>query len=424
MAYTGFQQTNPLDLPRTIDPAASLVEINPLPPPGRPIDGTADLHPARDALYPAVQHENTITLGGTITEANVWTMTITPVSTGHGVALADAMVPVVLTVTVNATATATSLGDQFVAAALAASTITTVAGVGASTRLSEILTMTNDTGVLTTVGVNPGATYTIAVVPEAGGTAPVVVTVNAVLANLRMGVWVARTGAIAADGRTPVIRPVQPGDTYDDMWGVVADGNRGEAIDSELGYTFRAYRAGRTVPILPKEGHYTVTSEGAVDAFDDVWIRTTATGAEIFGAVDDEPDFVGQVVTATPTVVNATTYAGSVNVYDGAGALVASTLYIYLSDGSATATEICDGIRVDLDAGAVVTGGSIVTSGTDTLIMSSQLPDHTIIISSTDAGVMTPAITTPATNDHVKATGPKFSRTTTAAGSASIDFTL
>jgi len=356
----------------------------------------------------------------------VWTMTITPVRTGHGVAIADAMVPVVLSVTVNATATATALGDQFVAAALASSTIATVEGVGASTRLSEILTMTNAAGVLTTVGVNPGATYTIAMVTEAGGTAPVVVTVNAVLANLRMGVWVARTGAIAADGRTPVIRPVAPGDTYSDMWGVVADGNRGEAIDSELGYTFRAYRAGRTVPILSKEGHYTVTSEGAVDAFDDVWIRTTATGDEVFGAVSAAPDFVGQVVTATPVVVNATTYAGSVNVYDGAGALVASTLYSFLSDGDATATEICDGIRVDLDAGAVVTGGFVVTSGTTTLIMTSQLPDHTVSITNSDAGVMAPVIITPASNDHVKASSPglKFSRTTASAGSASIDFSL
>jgi len=424
MAYTGLQQTNPLDLPRTIDPAASLIELNPLPPPGRPLDGTADLHPARDALYPAVQHENTITIGGTITEGNVWTMTLTPVRTGHGVALADAMVPVGLTVTVNATATADALGIQFVAAALAASTIATVEGVGASTRLSEILTMTNASGVLTTVGTNPGATYTIVMVPEAGGTAPVVVTVDAVKANLRMGVWVARTGTIAADGRTPEIRPVAPGDTWDDMWGVVADGNRGEAIDSELGYTFRAYRAGRTVPILPKEGHYTVTSEGAVDAFDDVWIRTTATGAEVFGAVTDDPDFVGQVVTATPTVVNDTLYAGNVNVYDGAGALVASTLYSFLSDAGATDIEICDGIRVDLDAGAVVTGGSIMTSGTTTLVMTSQLPDHTISITGSAAGVMAPAITTPATNDHILASGPKFSRNTASAGSASIDYSL
>jgi hypothetical protein len=170
MAYTGMTATNPLALPGTIDPSGSLVETNPLPPPGRYIDGTADLHPMVTGHYAAVAHVYTCALGGTITQGEVWTMTITPTTTVNGQAIADALNAITLSVTVDATATATSVGDLFVTAWENAKSITTTVGVSSTTRIGEIVgTMVNAAGTLTLTGAMFGETWTAAGTQEAGG---------------------------------------------------------------------------------------------------------------------------------------------------------------------------------------------------------------------------------------------------------------
>jgi hypothetical protein len=224
-----------------------------------------------------------------------------------------------------------------------------------------------------------------------------------------------------ADGVTPVIRVATTGDLASDFLGVVAEGLNMDSIDSEAGYVARYYSPGKDVPIIPLEGaHCTALCEAAVDVTDDVWIRVIATGSEVAGSLNDTPDFTAEVHTVTPTAANTTVYAGSVQVFDERGFMVAQTIFNYTSDGSATATEIVTGITADLDAGTVVTGGFIVNTGTTTLIMTAQNPLHTIAITTTAAGILEDVLTTAAACDHVKLPGAKFTRTISAAGTCAV----
>lgn len=422
MAYTGFSQTNPLDLPRTIDPSASLSELNQLPPPGRPIDATADLHPLRHGNYAAVQHVVTVVLAGSWATNDVATYTVTPVKTGYGVANADAFEAVSFSATTGATQTAAASATLANTAALAAGTISTVAGVGSATRLREIASVSVNGATLTFTGINPGATFTVSASTTGSGTFTVTTVTDAAASNLRVGTFVARDG-LAADGKTPKVRALTSSDTLASIWGVVADGNRAVAIDPDSGYTYRSYKPGRDVPILPLEGAFTAYAEAAVDLGDDIWVRTTVSGSEVAGAVNDTPDYTAEVVTLTPTAANTTLYDGEVLVYDIDGTLLASTLYNYTSDGSATAAEIVTGIAADLDAGDVA--DYLATSGTDDLILTSSGPGYKIVHAPGDgAGVIATVLTTPGACDHLRLKKGKFGSTTSVAGSAIVDFSL
>jgi hypothetical protein len=422
MAYTGFEQTDPLQIARTLDTGVALadLEINKLQPPGNQADATAPLYPHKTGLYEALVHTVSHQLGGTITQGQVWTMTITQVRTAEGVAAASGLVPVVLTVTVDVTATAASLGAQFTAAALAASTIGSLADIDSATRLAEIATVADDgSGLVTATATMAGATFTVAFTTQAGGTAvidPGSTDVDAARDNLRVGIFVVRDG-VSADGRTPIVRPPASGDTADMLYGVVAVGNRMAAIDPNVGYTFMAYYAGRDVPIIPLGGTFTAFSESSTAAFADVWVRMVATGDEVAGAVTDTPG--SEVVTVTPTAANDTNYAGFVQVFDGDGTVLATSSFNFTSDGSATDTEIVTGITADLTGSAV--DDHVTLGGTTTLTIS---PDagKSAVFTSTGVGVLTPA-TLPTEPTHVKLAA-RFTQATAATGSCEMDFTL
>jgi hypothetical protein len=420
MAYSGMTQTNPLALPRTIDPSKSLTELNPLPPPGRPLDGTADLHPLRNGHYKALKHKITALLGGTISTGGVWTAVITPVKSGNGTGAADGQSAVTLTATVGVTETATALGDLFVAAYLASGQIATLAGIDSVTRIRELVTITNNAGTLTIESKLGGQTFTIDFTPQSGGSATKTTVVDGDRANLRVGVFVVRDG-VAEDGFTPVVRLPETGDTVADIYGVVADGSRAAAIDPDEGYTYLGYKPGRDVPIIPLEGAWTCYAEAAVDVGDDIWVRVVAGAGEVAGAANDTPDRTAAVYTITPTAANATNFAGFVQVFDEDGVVVATSPFNYTSDADGTAAEIVTGVSADLTGSAV--DDYLAITGTSTLILT-LTAGYTLAFVSTGVGVLAVVNGTPAANDHVKLTKGKFARTTTAAGTAALDFGL
>jgi len=114
-----------------------------------------------------------------------------------------------------------------------------------------------------------------------------------------------------------------------------------------------------------RRGRIWVRVEEAIAVGDPVYFRhTSGTGTEI-GAFRNDADGVAEVSTLTPTVANDTNYTVDVHIGDE------DYHFEYLSDGTATATEICDGIRAAMALDAQFTA-RVVATGTTTLILTSQ----------------------------------------------------
>jgi hypothetical protein len=112
---------------------------------------------------------------------------------------------------------------------------------------------------------------------------------------------------------------------------------------------------------LLRKGRILVLAEQAVAVTDDVYLRYSAgTGDQTVGRFRKDPDGTAQVDTVTPTAVNSTEYNLVIN----------GRAYVIVSDGSATATEICDAFRTKIaaDPDCAVTG-----SGTTTLILTADV---------------------------------------------------
>ena len=420
MSYQGFEFIDPLSPPGTVDPSGSLAELNPLPPPGNPVDSTAKHLPLAWGIYPAQEHTFALTFGGTITEGQVWTLTFTPTRIVNGSVQSAALNAITIPVTVNATATATALALQFEQAIAAAFTLSTTTAIASTTRIGEILKSATAAGaVLTTVGRLAGSTYSISYTTEAGGTitGADTPTVDAEGTDMQIGVAITKTG-VHADGVSPLVRPCQSGDMADSIVGFVAAANTAiKAIDPDTGYTAQYVRPGRRVAYIPLDsGHsqYAVTSEAACAADQRVWVRVVAGAGEIAGAVSDTPDEVVQTLTTTPTPANTTAYQGYFQVVDRDGLVVGNFPFYYLSDADATAAEIVAGIAADVDSAisAYATG-----SGTDTHILTA-VAGYTVSLVSTGPGVLA-AVPTGGTNDHVRLP-IKFARTTARAGVAAV----
>lgn len=421
--YAGYTLPNPLAAPGTLAPGGSVAETLALPPPGRPLDGTADLHPPIWANHAARKHVVTFLAVETITEGEVWTVTITPTKTIRGLPVADALRAVTLTITVGATHTPTGFGVQLVAAYVAAKTITTAAGVTSATRIAEIIgSMTTSSGTVTMTSAIAGETFDVTYTAESGGSATVTNTVDGAGVDMRIGVFVVKTG-LHADGVTPLVRAATTGDAATSILGLVADnGTRVKPIDSELGYSARYYPPGRDVPIIPLNGghsQWTAYAEAAVTDEARVWVRVVATGSEIAGSVNDTPDEAVQVNTVTPTAAaSGVLFHGYVEAFDRDGISVAAVPFYFAADADNTPTETVTGIAADITTD--ITPYAVV-SGTATLILTA-VAGYTTRVVSTGAGILT-TVATGGTNDHVRLPLPiKFSRTTTAAGSAAIQF--
>lgn len=425
MAYASLTMTNPLAAPGTLNPSGSLAETNPLPPYGRPMDGTCDLHPTITGHLAAVKDTWTILLAETVSEGGEWTLTFTPTKMINGLPIGDALAAVTLSVTVGSSHTITDLGDLFVTEYNTKRRITTTAGVTSATRIGEIIgSLTNNAGTLTATSAIAGETFTPTYTAEAGGSATLTHTVDGAGTNIRVGVALARSGTLASDGVTPLVRALTTGDDADDVIGWVADSNtRLLAIDPTAGYSFQYVKPGRDIAIIPVgggHGQWSAYAEAAVDYNDDVWVRVVAGAGEVAGAANDTPDETAAVYTITPTAAaSGVLFHGFVQVYDRDGKVVATSEFYFAADADNTATETVTGLAADLTSSDV--DDYLAITGTATLILT-MTAGYTANVVSTGAGILTTATTTAYANDHVKIPGLKFSRTTTAAGPCAIQF--
>lgn len=143
-------------------------------------------------------------------------------------------------------------------------------------------------------------------------------------------------------------------------------------------------------------GSVWMIAEGTVTPNDKVYVRHTANGSpgtsDGIGRVRANTDGSAQVQTATPTAgEHSKTFVLRVAFLDGA-----IYEFEYASDGTMTATEVCDGLRVKMAADLAFTA-RIVATGTSTLIMTAQSVslDQSVAISAGDGAIVV-VNTTPA----------------------------
>lgn len=127
------------------------------------------------------------------------------------------------------------------------------------------------------------------------------------------------------------------------------------------------------------------------------------------GSFRKDKDGTAQVSTLTPTVANADVYSVSIKGADGK--VVGSASYI--SDGTATAQEICDGLRAALGA---VSG--VVLSGTTTLIITSSEAGKPFTVS-TSANLAVAATTANAVS-AAEVPNAKYKSSTTSVGQVAL----
>ena len=167
-----------------------------------------------------------------------------------------------------------------------------------------------------------------------------------------------------------------------------------------------------------RQGEIFMYSEEAVASGDPVYFRHTSKGGNtVLGRVRNDADGTAEVSTITPTAVNDTDYA--LNVRIG----TADYQFMYTSDGSATATEICDGLRtaMALDAGFTA---AVTASGTATLILTAATAGVNLVVTSNGPGALAIVETTgPAPTCDLLA-GARFIETTSTAGLARVALNL
>lgn len=174
-----------------------------------------------------------------------------------------------------------------------------------------------------------------------------------------------------------------------------------------------------TIPALKefaalRQGRVLVLVEEAVTQGDQAYVRYANGVADLTkvqkGAFRKSPDGVAQVSTLTPTAVNGAEYF--VEVFNSDGDKIASGAY--LADGSATATEICDGLRA-----ALGTIPGVVKSGTSTLILTASVAGEGFsVLANANIAV---AATTPNSQSAAKAPGCYFKSSAAAGSLASLE---
>lgn len=118
----------------------------------------------------------------------------------------------------------------------------------------------------------------------------------------------------------------------------------------------------------------------AVASQNALYLATSGGAANQKGAFRKSPDGTAQVATLTPTAVNATIYI--VQIQNETGRVIA--VGEYLSDGSATATEIVTGLKA-----ALGTVAGVALSGTATLIVTASVAGIPFTVTSIGDGVLT-----------------------------------
>ncbi len=169
---------------------------------------------------------------------------------------------------------------------------------------------------------------------------------------------------------------------------------------------------------LLRRGRIWVRTEVAITLGDGVfWRHTTGSGTEI-GAFRNGFDGAAEVSTLTPNpVTNDLTYTVDVKVND------ADFHFETLADGSATATEICDGIRAAMALDATFTA-LVVATGTTTLILTGQTAGQGLDVTSTGEGLFDIVETTPPAPTCEQFTSGEWLEGSTGAGIALLEMNL
>lgn len=170
-----------------------------------------------------------------------------------------------------------------------------------------------------------------------------------------------------------------------------------------------------------RRGRIWVAVENAVTAGAQAYARHTSDGASNTqkGKFRSNADGVAQVTTVTPTAANSTLY--SLDVFAGGRPFH----FEVTSDGSATATEICDAFRTAMAANAAFTA-LVTTSGTATLILTGVTAGDAFYVSSGGSPGAYASITeTTAASARAEAiTGCRFLTSTSGAGLAILEVNL
>ncbi len=165
-----------------------------------------------------------------------------------------------------------------------------------------------------------------------------------------------------------------------------------------------------------RKGRMWVLAEGTVAKGGLVYARHTSDGGSNtqLGSLRADADGTAQVSTLTPTAANSTSY--SVAVFVNGRQYTFTTV----SDGSATATEICDALRVLMAADATFTA-QIVATGTATLILTSQFAGREFEVGTNGPGVISIAATTANATKADLMTGMRWAGSRTGAGLVQVE---
>jgi hypothetical protein len=167
--------------------------------------------------------------------------------------------------------------------------------------------------------------------------------------------------------------------------------------------------------LLQKGTAYVAVEEAVVDG-DIPWVRFAAGSFSQLGAFRKSADgAAAEVKTVTPTAVNSTEYVLRVEV------LTKNFTFEYLSDSSATATEICAGFRTLMQADAEF--NALVTSGgtsTLTLTAAGSAVGTSLTVQSEGDGALAVANTTPAAATAFKLHGCMYRSTQATPGGLAI----
>lgn len=168
-----------------------------------------------------------------------------------------------------------------------------------------------------------------------------------------------------------------------------------------------------------RRGRIWVAVEEAIAVTDGVFVRHTAFGGNTeLGQFRTDAEGDAEISTLTPNpVTNDLTYTVDVKVGS------ADFHFETLADGSATATEICDGIRaaMALDAGFTAL---VVASGTTTLVLTGQNVGEELDITSTGEGLFDIVETTPPAPTADVLPGAEWIQGSTGAGVALLEINL
>lgn len=295
---------------------------------------------SRSFLYGEVKQVGTLTVGGTATDGDYLTTLTDP---------RDSSITYPVTVA-RATTPATN-ADLAAAIAAALNADPKVRGFADFSAAAAVVTYTAKRG---------GEVLSFATSAPAPGTLVAAITTPATVADLPVGIAVGRLA-------TGNLRLLTSGDAARNVIGLVRKTTKIKPYDGTN--PSAAWEAGYDVDVCWETDGIRVPAEGTVAIGDPVYARIVATGSEQLGALRASADGIAGVVTATPTAANDTYYQLTIHDPDTKQDFV----FEVLGDASATATEICDALRVKMAADSAWIAAGYAATGTATLIITGPL---------------------------------------------------